>query len=184
MNRELRLKILKKMAQADLGTVPTDEAVQAKPATPPPSPFQASTVYPGIRAGFNQISIPIIDSLVSLLNMAAHYSSAGAINFQKFRNNGFNFDASNVPSIDQKNIMNLSKKIYHTLLNNGQEFKKPLTGQQVTDMVDSISESPEFNNLSHVSPTGQLAIKIQGNLKTLITNHLNYLKIANPENSQ
>lgn len=184
MNRDLRLKILKKMAQADLGTIPTDQAVQSKPAPPPPPSFQASSAYPGIRYGFNQASVAIIDNLASLLNMAAHYSSAGAINFQTFRNDNFNFDASGVPSVDQRNIMNLSKKVYHTLLNNGQEFARPLTAQQVAEMADIVLESPELNNLSHVSPTGQLALKIQGNLKTLITNYLTYLKLANPKTPQ
>jgi len=182
MNRKFRLRILEKLAQTT-PNLPTDQVAKSKPMPPPPA-FQASAIYPGIRNGFNQASIPIIDGLVSLLNSAVHYASAGAVNYQYFRNNNFNFDASGAPSVDQKNLMNLSKRIYRTILNSGSAFPQPLTGQQISSMVENITASSEFNNLSQVSPTGQLAIKIQGNLKTLIFNYLTYLKLATPETSK
>ena len=184
MNKQLRMRVLEKLAQINTTSLPSDQAAQTKPTTAAPPAFQASAIYPGIRYGFNTASIPIIDAFVSLLNTAVHYASNGAVNFQTFRNDSFNFDASIAPSVDQKNLMNLSKRVYHTLLNNGQAYKQALTGKQVSDMVDMILASPEFNNLSHVSPTGLLATKIQGNLKTLITNYLTYLKLANPATPQ
>src|SRR5574337_575845 len=140
MNK-FRVKIIEKLAQADLGTLPTDQAVTTKPLPPPPPEFRASLVYPGIRYGFNSASINIIDAFVSLLNTAVHYASAGAVNFQKFRNNSFNFDASVAPSVDQKNLMNLSKLVYHTLLNNGNPYSQALRSDQIADMVDRILAS-------------------------------------------
>lgn len=179
MNRKLRIKILEKMAQANPAPAPTGQPAQS-PTLPPPPAFQASAIYPGIRSGFNVASVPIIDNLINLLNTAVHYASGGKVNFQVFRNENFNFDASQSPSVDQKNLMNLSKKVYTTLLNNGNGFSQPLTGQQIADMTDRLLASQEYNNLSKVNPTGPLALKIPGNLKTNIYNNLTYLRLANP----
>lgn len=181
MNSKLRRRIIKKLAQVTPGNLPTDQVVQSIPIPPPPPTFQASAIYPNIHSGFNQASIPIIDNLVSLLNNAVHYSSAGAVNFQTFRNNNFIFDASDSPSVDQRNLMNLSKLVYVTLLNSGLPFTQKLSGEQVHNMIDKLLTSPFFQNLSHISPTGPLAAKIQGNLKTLINDLFIGLKNINPK---
>lgn len=175
MNIKTRLKWFKKIAQTTTAT-PTETP---KVLAPPPT-FQASAMYPGLRTGFNTNSIRIIDNLVNLLNSGVYYSSNGQMNFQLFKNNNFNFDASAAISVDQKNLMNLSKKIFVLLLNSGNSFPKLLTGNQIHSIIDQLSSSPEFTNLSQVNQTGTLAIKIGGNLKTMISDNFNYLKLANP----
>lgn len=178
MNKSLRIRIIKKLAQAAT-PLPTAPAVAATTVIAPPPAFQTSSMYPTVRKGYNANSVQILDNFISLLNTAIHYVTSGKINFQTFKNNNFNFDASAAPSVDQKNIMNFSKKVYQNLLNNG-TFTKALTAQEINDKVNLLFGLPEYNNLSQVQPAGQVAIKIGGNLKTLIFNQLTYLKNANP----
>lgn len=175
MNRKLRLKFLTRLAQ----TTPAP-ATPAKPVIPPPPPFQASAMYPAIRKGFNVASVQIIDQLSNLLNTALHYITSGAINFQMLKNNNFIIDASQSPSVDQKNLVNLSQKVYRLLLNSGQDVKSGMTNTQIHNIVDMFRNAPEFNSLSQINPTGFLATKIPGNLKTDINNILLALKNANP----
>lgn len=177
------LEKIAQTSQTNQATLPTDQTAATTTVPPPPS-FIASSIYPGIRYGFNPQSVQIINRLVSLLNNSVHYASSGAVNFQVFRNDNFNFDASQAPSVDQRNLMNLSKRVYHTFLNNGNPFSQQLTPAQVTDMADKVLTAPEYNNLSQLNPTGALATKIQGNLKTLIYDTLTYLKLANPITAQ
>jgi hypothetical protein len=177
VSRVTRLKMLKRIAQAATPAAPA----AATPATPPPPPpFQASSVYPGIHKGFSSASVSLIDQLCSLLNMALHYASNGTANFQIFRNNNFNFDASASPSVDQKNLMIFSQMVYRTLLNSGNPFVQALTGQQIQDMVGKLVASTALNALSQTNPTGTIAQKVPGALKTNILTYLQYLASANP----
>lgn len=176
-----RIKILKRLAQLSQTPVPTETTAKETVLAAPPS-FQASSAYPNIRTGYNSQSVQIIDSLISLLNNAIYYTTAGALNFLKFKENGFNFDASSAASTDQKNIMLFSKKVFQLLLNNGNTFDQPLTGQQVTNIANTLNSSIELSSLAQTAPTSTLSIKIQGNLKTLISSYLEYLKLANPIN--
>ncbi len=178
-NIKQRKSFFNKLAQAPGAPVPTDQVAQNKTIANPPI-FQASSMYPGIRNGFNETSIILIDHLVNILNTALHYASAGTINFLILKNQNFTIDASIAPSIDQKNLINLSKKIYHFLLNGGTPFAKPMPSTQLSGIIDQIIQSPELNNLSTISPTGPIAQKIPGNLKNNIILYLNYLKMANP----
>jgi len=164
------------MAQAAATTAPVVATTSV--AAPPPA-FQASSMYPTVRKGYNPNSVQILDNFISLLNKAIHYTTSGKINFQTFKNNNFNFDASTSPSPDQKNIMNFSKKVYQNLLNNGM-FAKALTAQEINVKIDFLLKQPEYQGLSQVQPSSQLALKIGGNLKTLIFDQLTYLKNANP----
>ena len=174
MNIRSRLRMIR-LAQVT-PSIPTDQVAATAPIPPPPPDFQASAIYPGIRIGFASNSITIIDELVSLLNIALHYTTAGAINILKLRSMNFIFDASQSPSVDQRNLMNFSKKIFTTLLNSGQPFVQKLDATKIEEMVDTLLASQELNQLSQVNPSGLLATKIPGNLKTTITNYLNYLK--------
>jgi hypothetical protein len=173
--------MLRRVAQAATGTPTAPTTTPAAAATPPPPPaFQASSVYPGIRKGFSSASVSLIDQLCSLLNMAVHYASNGKDNFQVFRNNNFNFDTSGAASVDQKNLMILSQMVYRTLLNSGNAFVQPLTGQQIQDMVGRMINSSALSSLSQINPTGTIAQKVPGNLKTNIATYLQYLISANP----
>lgn len=170
-----RTKLLKKLAQTTSGT--TTPPQQTIPAPPP---FQASSVYPGIRQGFNAASVSAIDNLVSTLNTALQYASNGTINFQTLKNNNFSFDISASPSVDQKNLLMFSQMVYRTLLNNGNAFKQPLTGQQIAEMVNTLMQSQPLNALSQTNPAGPLARQIPGNMKTNLQAYLQYLVNANP----
>lgn len=174
MNRNFRRRLFK-LAQVSM---PTDQVASTMPLMAPPPVFQASAMYPSIRTGFASNSVVIIDELVNLLNTALHYATAGTMNFQKLRDINFNFDPSQAPSVDQRNLMNLSKKVFKTLLNSGQAFAQKLDFSKVGELTKLLLTSQEINNLSQISPSGLLATKIPGNLKTLITNYLNYLQLT------
>ena len=170
-----------------MAQTPASNAAQppaAPTASPPtisnPPNFIAADMYPNIRTGYNQASIPIINSLVSLLNTSVHYASEGKVNFPVFKSENFNFDESESPSVDQKNLMSLSKLVFHTLLNSGNTYPQPLTGQQIEGIVNKVQAAGPLQNLSQTRPTGQLATKIPGNLKTSIIDLLMRLKVANP----
>jgi len=176
-NIKSRKKVLEKIAQ----TAPTVPATTPAPAAvPPPPTFQASLVYPNISTGFNTTTVGIINQLVNLLNTAVHYATGGKVNFQTLRNSNFTLDASTMPSPDQKNLVNLSEKVYKNLLNNGTVFAKALTGIEVAEIIGRLINSQELNSLSSLNPSGPIAQKITGNLKTNIAAYLNYIKLANP----
>jgi hypothetical protein len=176
ISKKLRRKFLQKISQT---TTPTTTGTTPTTISSPPS-FTASSVYPGISTGYNSGSLTIINNFVSLLNTALHYASNGQVNFQTLRNDNFNFDPSGATSVDQRNLMGIAARVYRSFLNSGQRFTKPLIGEQIAKMADLITFSPEFNNLSQVNPTGPLATKLQGNIKSLITNYMTYLKTTNP----
>lgn len=167
---KVRLKILQKIAQ----TVPTDaptstatpNATSTTPVPADPSPL-ASSLYPGIRRGFDSARVAIIDSLVRMLSSAANIATNGKYNFQILRNQTFQFDPSSFTGTDQKNLMVFFLKVYKTLLNNGQTFDQPVSGEKLQQMVAYLLQSTELNNLASINPTGQIAQKspIPGNFK-------------------
>lgn len=175
---KLRQRVWIKLSQLnDNISIPTEKASLNKQIPPPPT-FQASSVYP-IRSGFNAATIAIIDQFSNILNIAMHYITSGKINFQVFRNNSFNFDASSAPSVDQKNLMNFSKKVFNIIYNSGNAYDQQLSGKEIASKMDSLINCQELQNLSSLNPTGIVAQKIQGNLKTILINYLNYIKLSN-----
>ncbi len=197
MNRKLRIRIWKKIAQVE-GAAPAPSApaapsapsapgAPAVPTTatpssplPPPPALTASEAYPSIRTGWDAARIVIIDSLGSKLNLAAHIITNGEYNLQILRDKSFNFDPSSFPSPDQKNIMLFFKKVYQLLLNSGRPFNKPLTTGQIVQLVNQLGQSPELRNLAQVNPTGTLAQKLGGNLQDMIRNDLTRLGSVAP----
>ncbi len=178
MNKKQRRKILKKLAQTTDVALPTPAAAQTANIQPPPQ-FQASAIYPGIRAGYNPTSVGIIDQLVNVLNTAVHYITSGKLNFQVFRNNNFNFDSSQAPDVNQRRLMELSKLIFNQFLNRGSPFTKPMSAQDIENKVEMVWNNPNFQGLSQANPTGIVAQKI-GNPQRTIYNILLALKNANP----
>jgi hypothetical protein len=194
---KLRLKILNKLAQAVPGAPaspasPSSPASPASPTTtnapasttaaviPPPPAFTASGAWGWLGNVYNSASVSILDRLVGLLNMALHYSSEGKFNFQVLRNNGFSVDPSGANSIDTKNLLILSKAVYQTYLNGGNQFPQKVAGSQIIAWNSSLSQSQAFLNLSQLSPTGTIAQKMPGNLKDTILNSLRELASYNP----
>lgn len=167
---KVRLKILQKIAQ----TVPTDAATStatpnattSTPVPADPSPL-ASSLYPGIRQGFDSARVTIIDNLVKMLSSATNVATSGKYNLQILRNQTFQFDPSSFPSPDQKNLLVFFLKVYKTLLNSGQNFEQPVTAEKLAQMVPYLLQSPELANMAQINPTGQIAQKspIPGNFK-------------------
>lgn len=165
MNRNLRIRILNKIAQ-------TEPA--AKPVPPAPS-ITASQAYPSIRSGFDAAKVAIIDSLVGKLNVAIHTVTGGTYNLQILKNKNFIFDPSSFQSPDQKNLANFFVKVYQKLLNSGNAFAHPLTDQELAPIIDSLLQAPELKNLSQVNPTGQVAQKVSSNIQQDIKSDLTRL---------
>lgn len=172
-----RLQFFTKIAQ----TTPTT-APQAAPATTvaPPPAFQASGVWGWIPGSYNSTSVNTLNGLVALLNTSLHYSSNGTYNWQELYNDAFQVDPSGAPSIDTKNLLNLSILIYRTFLNSGNQFPAKPTPQQIQGWGSKVVASQAYLNLSQVNPTGPLAQKVQGNLKENILSFIRYFNMYNP----
>lgn len=182
-----RLKFFSKIAQqvaapasASTSTSATPAAATPAPSIAPPPAFQASGVWGWLNAAYTPTTISTINNLCSTLNIALHYASNGQFNFQILRGQAFQVDPSGAPSVDAKNLLNLSILVYKTFLNAGNEFKTKPTGKQIKTWGDMISNSQSFLNLSQLNPTGIIAQKMPGNLKDNILNYIRYLEIANP----
>jgi hypothetical protein len=195
---KLRLKILNKLAQAVPGspaspaspTSPTSPNAPTTPSStqaaiiPPPPAFTASGAWGWMGNVYNSASVGFIDELVKLFNLALHYSSQGQHNWQTLRNNGFNVDPSGEKSVDAKNLLNLSKLIYSSYLNSGNQFPAKVTGSQVATWNNDVLKAQSYLNLSQLSSTGEVARKIPGNLKDNIANILRQLAQYNPVQPQ
>lgn len=151
---------------------------------PPPPAVKATDLWGWLTRDYNTQTIGTLNSLVSLLNTALHYSSNGKYNFQILKNDNFQVDPSGVPSIDTKNLIFLASNVYRTFLNSGQEFKAKPTGEQIATWGNGLINSQPLLNLSQVNPTGPLAQKIQGNIKDTILNYVRYLLMYNPIQQQ
>lgn len=173
MNKKLRLRILTKLAQAQ---TPQNDTTQiqsvATPAAPP------SDLFAHLAEGYNGTTVPLLTAITGQLNTALHYASNGKYNFQSIINNNMDLSGS-VP--DAKNIGGLSKRFYNTFLNGKNPFNgKRITAATINNWAGDITNSPEYNNLSQINPTSQLAIKLGTNLKSEILNYMNAIKQANP----
>jgi hypothetical protein len=133
---------------------------------------------------YNSASVGFIDSLARLLNTALHYSSEGKHNWQTLKNNNFNVDPSGESSVDAKNLLNLSKLIYQSYLNGGNQFPQKVTGNQIAAWNAATLQSQPYLNLSQLSPTGPVAQKMPGNIKDNISNTLRQLAQYNPVQPQ
>lgn len=133
---------------------------------------------------YNSASIGFINGLVSILNTALHYSSQGKHNWQTLRNNSFNIDPSGEKSVDTKNLLNLSKLVYQSYLNGGNQFPARVTGAQIATWNNAVLQSQSYLNLSQLNPTGAVQQKMPGNLKDNIANILRQLAQYNPVQPQ
>lgn len=198
---KFRLKILNKLAQAVPGApgAPASPASPASPTSPasttnptsttaavipPPPAFTASGAWGWMGNVYNSASVGFINSLVSTLNTALHYASQGQHNWQTLKNNSFNVDSSGEKSVDSKNLLNLSRLIYTSYLNGGNQFPQKVTGDQVATWNNAVMQAQSYLNLSQLSPTGAIAQKMPGNLKDNIANTLRQLAQYNPVQPQ
>lgn len=176
-----RLRIWMKLAQqAPAGTTTTPAPATQQANIPPPPAFQASAAYGWMTRAYNAYTVTTLNNLIATLNVALHYSSNGKYNFLILRNNSFQVDPSAAPSVDTKNLLNLAILIYKTYLNSGNPLPQQATPQQIQTWNQRISTSQALLNLSQLSPTGQIAQRIPGNLRENILNFLRYLSMYNP----
>lgn len=177
MNKKLRTRILTKLAQTNVpNNLPTSQITQTKTISGSPPSFTATDYYP-ISLAFFSKNANIINTLSNILNQALYYSSDGKIHLQWMHSVNFNFDTSNIPSVDLKNLMNFTKQVYNQLYtNNGKLDNKQLSAQEIKDRVTPLQLSQYISNLSSTNPIGQLSSKIGGNIKTFINNYLYQIK--------
>lgn len=164
-------------------TAPTIPTSTTGNVVGPPPAFTASGAWGWVGNVYNSYSMATINSLVGLLNTALHYASNGEHNWQTLRNNSFNVDPSGETSVDAKNLLNLSKMVYQTYLNSGNDPQK-ISGNQIAAWNTQLSQSQPFLNLSQLNPTGTLKQKMPGNLKDNILNMLRELARYNPPTPQ
>lgn len=185
MSTKARLKILTKISQmADATTSPDETVSQSTPATTvttvPPPAFIASQIWGWLPSAYNTNTMGTINSMISLLNTALHFASNAQLNFQILRNENFQVDPSAIPSVDAKNLTNLSLLIFRTFLNGGNQPPQKPSPQMIAQWCNQIVNSQAFLNLSQMNPTGPVAQKIPGGLKDTIMNDTRYLLMYNP----
>lgn len=174
MNKKLRQRVLTKLAQTTptQPTQPETTAPTVAAPTPPPT-----DLFAHLNEGFNGATVAILSTLTGRLNTALHYASQGKDNFQDIVNN--NMDLSGAAP-DHRNVGGICQRLYNTFLNRKNSFTKKTDPKTIATWADAITNSSEYNNLSQVNPTGTLATKLQGNLKSELLNFMNGIKNVNP----
>jgi len=167
MSRDNRIKILNRIAQDLL----SKSSVSGSPRS-----FNIVSLYPTTVLGLTSKNISPLTKLADLLNNALYYLSDGEKDLEWMRTVNFSFDAS-IASGDLKNVM-LFCKLFHTnlLTNLGADFTEALPATEIANRIRILSTSAPLINLSSTSITGQLNLKIGGNLKSLITQTLTQIK--------
>jgi len=176
MNR-LRKKIIEKLAQTadpNAAKTPVPSVTGAPPA------FQIQSLFPSIYTGFGQTITNQINGLANYLNTVLYYISNDKYDMVKMFNNSASIDASNILDQDLKKLVEFSKLVIQYLFNNKNAFSRQLTAQEIEDRIDTLNSSSQLNSLSNTNPAGQLATKIQGNVKTNIIAYLQYIKNSIP----
>lgn len=176
----IRKRLLTKLAQSV--NIPTEEKVNEKPNIGTPPNFSASSKYPGLRKGFSPNAITIVDNLSSYMNKALFYASDGQYNMTKLSSNNFNFSPTMIPSTnrDLKNLLLFSKEIYSHIYNSGNNYESLLNAKDYKFKINTLLQSQNLTSLAQTNPTGQLAMKMGGNIKTDIINLLNSLISISP----
>lgn len=173
MNK-FRIKCLTKISQMSLPTnLPTEGIIAEKTVSGTPTTFIATSVYPNIIRAFGSNYL-WINELCHLLNIALYFTSNGKIDLNWMRNNNFNFDSSNAPSIDLKNLMKFSHEVYTYILSESQVTL--LDKNQLNNKIEFLKNSVNLSNLSSTNPMGILSSKIGGNIKSKILQTLSKIK--------
>lgn len=171
MTIKFRKKIFERIAQT--APLPTAQVAQTQSVSGSPPSFVVSNYYPSVILAFGNKNIPWINQLGNIINTSLFYTSNGQISLVTLKNVNFNFESDQAPSVDLKNLINFTKLMYNTIFTNlGQSYTQALNQQQIKDKVTKLFQSQPLNNLSSVNPIGQLATKINGNLKESIKNLL------------
>lgn len=174
---KIRKKILNKFAQAMPLDTPSEKFVNKNTNLGTPPSFTASDKYPALRTAFNSNAISIINNLSSYLNQALFYASDGNYTMSKLFSINFNFSPTMIPNVnrDLKFLVLFAKEVYNTIYNAGNKYIDLLKKEEYVNKINNLLQSQNLNNLSQTNPTGQLSIKMGGNIKTDIINFLRLL---------
>lgn len=177
MDQKLRLRILKKLAQTTQTTAPSTTSPPV--GSPPPLPAELTAT---LNVGYNADTVPLITTLMNILNGSLHYASGGKGNFQKIKNNAFDPNDSDDVS---KNIGNVAKQVYTTFCNNGNAHTDAYDPQKLGIWCDTILGSSAYNDIAAIKPTSPLSTKLQSvtngsSLKDAIRKQLEMIKTKNP----
>ena len=171
MSKQLRRKILEKIAQTQPAQL---EEIIPNLAPPPNLP---SDLFATLNQGYNANTVAPIVNITSYLNTALYYASNGKDSMQKIANN--NMDLSGATS-DHKNIGVIAKKVFETFLNRKNPFIKKVAPALIHQWCNAIIALPEYNNLTQIKASSNLAVKLQVNLKNVLLDYLNSIKSQNP----
>lgn len=160
-------RILRKIAQEQ--SQEAEKPLGNAPAVP-------EYLFSNLDKGYNAGTVALIKQLTNLLNTSLHYASAGKDNFQKIMNNSLDLSGA---IQNHKNIGLLSKQLFSTFLNNKNSFTQKVPANNIYQWCATLLNSNEYNSLTQTNPSGQLANKIQGNLKSLILDITNGIKQQN-----
>lgn len=178
MNKQLRNRILNKMAQATPPpNLPSEEVAKTKTVSGAPPYFDIVQYYPTIITAFGSQNMNWITKLIDVVNQALFYTSDGKIQFKWMENNNFNFGIDSAPSPDLKNLMGFSKQIRDNIFTtNGAKHERKLTSEEIAKKIQILKSSSFLSNLSQTSSMGQLKSKLGGDAKTLIKDILLQIK--------
>jgi hypothetical protein len=140
------------------------------PATSTP-PVQTPTLtalqaYPSLSVGFDSARVVIVNNIVKMLNTVSNIITNGKYNFQSLKDISFNFDVSQFTS-PIKDILVFFKQVFVNLLNNGVNYTKPLTVNELNVKTNFLLSLPELQKFSQVNASGPIAQKIPNVYETL-----------------
>ena len=173
---KIRQQLLIKLSQPSL-TMPTEKLVNETPTVGTPSNFSASNLYPSLRKAFSSEAINVIDELSNYISKALFYASNGMYSLNKLYSINFNFSTTAIPPVnkDLRNLLLFSKELYTQIYNNGNQYTNKLKKDSFLSKIEILLQSQNLNNLSQTNLSGQLSIKMGGDVKVDIISYLRLL---------
>ena len=171
MSRKIRLKLLKRIAQAQGST--TGGGPQGAPTTSgspqgaqPQTTTQVTSATPSLDVGsiFTQIDlptgwdssrVPYIKRIVEELDRAVNISTNGKITLRSLWPTFPSGVESNYTS-PTSDVLVLLRKVYVYLLNRGIKYTKQLSSNEVSQRVNILLQAPELAKLIQINPNGPL----------------------------
>lgn len=155
-------------------------AAQTAPATTvagSPTAVGVADLFPSVVLGWGSPNLHNIQLIVNAINNAMFILSKGQADFNKFRVANFAGEASNVPDQYLLAIVRFAKLIFNDLLTNGgKAYVAALTPKDKASRIAKLNGMLLAANIPDGSINTQLAQKIGGSMKSILTNALNAIK--------
>jgi hypothetical protein len=177
----VRLKTLKKIAQAPATTPAPPTATTPTTATPTVAPAGnpasvSLSIWPTVPLAWGTNNVSYLQKFLDTLNMTLFNLSNGKTDLDKMRQQNFNTDLSQYVAAT-KGVASLAKEFSQKVLTNGgQAFKQALTPEEKAGIIAGIRGSTTLGTIPDGSINSTLPGKIGGNFKTIILNLLNNIK--------